>query len=78
VHRLLGVASQEAQRSNYASAAQTAARFFDEAATLARVDIRERANARVALLSYTAQRDEIMALPARAIRRRATASRGCF
>jgi len=62
-HRLLGLASQEAQRSNYASAAQAAARFFDEAATLARAGAFENEQrTRVALLSYTAQRDEIMAL----------------
>lgn len=62
-HRMLGVASQEAQRSNYANAAQAAARFFDECATLARMDAFEKEQrTRVALLSYTAQRDEIMAL----------------
>ncbi|HEX6099555.1 MAG TPA: hypothetical protein VF432_24790 [Thermoanaerobaculia bacterium] len=62
-HRLLGVASQEAQRSNYASAAQAAARFFDEAATLARVDAFENEQrTRVALLAYTSQRDEVMSL----------------
>jgi hypothetical protein len=62
-HRLLGVASQESQRNNYASAAQAAARFFDEAATLARVDaFEEEQRTRVALLAYTAQRDEIMSL----------------
>lgn len=62
-HRALGVASQEAQRSNYASAAEAASRFFDVTATLARTDaFEEEQRTRVALLSYTAQRDEIMAL----------------
>jgi hypothetical protein len=62
-HRLLGVASQEAQRSNYASAAQAAAKYFDEIATIARAGAFEKEQrTRVALLSYAAQRDEIMAL----------------
>jgi hypothetical protein len=63
VHRLLGVASHEAQRGNYPAAAQAAARFFDEAASLARADAFEQEQrTRVALLSYTTQRDEIMGL----------------
>jgi hypothetical protein len=62
-HRLLGVASEEAQRSNYASSAQAAAQFFDQCATLARTDAFEKEpRTRVALLSYTAQRDQVMAL----------------
>lgn len=62
-HRILGVASQEAQRSNYASAAQAASKFFDDTATLARADaFEDEQRTRVALLSYTAQRDEVMAL----------------
>lgn len=62
-HRALGVASQEAQRSNYANAAQAAAAFFDACATLARTDaLEEEQRTRVALLSYTAQRDEVMSL----------------
>lgn len=62
-HRILGVASHEAQRNNYASAAQAAARFFDDTATLARADAFEtEQRTRVALLAYTAQRDEVMAL----------------
>jgi len=62
-HRALGVASHEAQRSNYANAAQAAAVFFDSCATLARTDAFENEQrTRVALLSYTAQRDEVMAL----------------
>jgi uncharacterized protein HemX len=62
-HRALGVASHEAQRNNYASAAQAAAKFFDDTATLARADaFAEEQRTRVALLSYTAQRDEVMAL----------------
>ena len=62
-HRLVGVASEEAQRSNYASAAQAAAQFFDQCATLARTESFEKQpRTRVALLSYTAQRDQVMAL----------------
>lgn len=62
-HRALGVASHEAQRSNYASAAQAAAQFFDQCGTLARTDhFAQEPRTRVALLSYTAQRDEVMAL----------------
>lgn len=62
-HRMLGMASHEAQRSNYASAAQAAAQFFDQSATLARTDaLVNEARTHVALLSYTAQRDEVMAL----------------
>jgi len=62
-HRLLGIASQEAQRSNYASAAQAAAQFFDRCGTLARTETFEKEpRTRVALLSYTAQRDQVMAL----------------
>lgn len=62
-HGLLGVASQEAQRNNYASAAQAAAQFFDQCATLARTEAFDKEpRTRVALLSYTAQRDQVMAL----------------
>ena len=62
-HRALGIAAQEAQRSNYANAAQAAATFFDACATLARTNaFEEEQRTRVALLSYTAQRDEVMAL----------------
>src|ERR1700754_3505987 len=38
-HRMLGVASQEAQRNNYASAAEASARFFDDVATLSRAEV---------------------------------------
>jgi hypothetical protein len=63
VHRLLGMASQTAQRGQYPDAQKFAVQFFDEAATLARTDAFEREQrTRVALLSYTAQRDEIMAM----------------
>lgn len=62
-HRLLGIASHEAFRNDHASAAGAAAQFFDRAAALARVDAFDSdQRTRVALLSYTAQRDEIMAL----------------
>jgi hypothetical protein len=62
-HRTLGVASHEAMRNNYANAAEAAARFFDQCATLARTDaFAKEARTRVALLSYVQQRDEVMAL----------------
>lgn len=62
-HRLLGVASHEAQRNNYASAAQAAARFFDQCAALARTEkFEEEPRTRVALVAYSSRRDEIMAL----------------
>ena len=62
-HRTLGIASHEAMRNNYASAADAAARFFDKCAVLARSDAFEKEpRTRVALLSYTQQRDEVMAL----------------
>ena len=62
LHRRLGVASHEAQRNNYASAAESAARFFDDCATLARTEkFVEDERTRVALLGYIAQRDDIMA-----------------
>lgn len=62
-HRMLAVASHEAQRDNFASAGNAAAQFFDHCATLARSDVfANEPRTRVALLSYTAQRDEVMAL----------------
>lgn len=66
-HRRLGVASQEAQRNNYASAAEAAAQFFDQCATLARThEFADDPRTRVALLGYAAQRDQVMALLAAA------------
>lgn len=67
VHQLLGVASHEAQRSNYASASDAARGFFDQCATLARsgaLDAEPRTQ--TALLGYAAQRDEVMSLLAAA------------
>lgn len=62
-HRLLGVASHEAQRNNYASAGEAAAQFFEQCTALARTEPWEsEPRTRVALLAYAAQRDEIMAL----------------
>jgi len=62
-HRLLGLASHEAQRSNYASAAEAARLFFETSATLARTEtFEDEPRTRVALLGYIAQRDELMAL----------------
>ena len=63
LHRRLGVASHEAQRNNFASAGEAAARFFDDCATLARTEKFEGdERTRVALLGYTGQRDEVMGL----------------
>lgn len=63
LHRLLGVASHEAQRNNYASAAESASRFFDGCASLATTEpFPDEPRTRVALQSYAAQRDEVMAL----------------
>lgn len=62
-HRQLGLASHEAQRSNFASASEAAATFFDQCATLARAEsLAEDSRTQVALLAYTSQRDGLMAL----------------
>lgn len=67
LHRILGVASHEAQRNNYASAAESARAFFDGCAALATTEpFAEEPRTRVALQSYAAQRDEVMALLAAA------------
>lgn len=67
LHRLLGVASHEAQRNNYASAAESAGRFFDGCTSLAATEpFPEDPRTRVALQGYAAQRDEVMALLAAA------------
>ena len=63
LHRQLGVASHEAQRNNFASAGEAASRFFDDCAKLANTEpFTEDARTRIALSSYAAQRDEVMAL----------------
>lgn len=63
LHRLLGVASHEALRNNYGSAGEAAGRFFSECGELAKSDaFSEEPRTRVALESYAAQRDHIMAL----------------
>jgi hypothetical protein len=60
-HELLGVASHEVQRNNFASAAEAAARFFDQCATLARSgDFANEPRTQVALTGYAQQRDEVM------------------
>lgn len=67
LHRELGVASHEAQRNNYGSASESAARFFDACAKLAHTEtFQDDDRTRVALLGYAAQRDEVMALLAAA------------
>lgn len=63
LHRLLGVASHEAQRNNYGSAGEAASRFFTQCAELATSEaFAEEPRTRVALESYAGQRDQIMAL----------------
>ena len=63
LHRELGGASHEAQRNNFASAADAASRFFDDCAKLANTEpFAEEDRTRVALLGYAAQRDQVMAL----------------
>ncbi len=63
LHQLLGLASHEAQRNNYASAAEDARRFFDQCATLARSGMFDaEPRTQTALLGYAAQRDEVMTL----------------
>ena len=67
LHRRLGVASHEAQRNNFASAGEQARIFFNECAALAQAEsFADDPRTRVALESYAAQRDEIMALLAAA------------
>ncbi|HVG24919.1 MAG TPA: hypothetical protein VND45_12240, partial [Thermoanaerobaculia bacterium] len=63
LHRELGVASHEAQRNNFASAADSASRFFDDCAKLANSEpFTGEERTRIALLGYAGQRDEVMAL----------------
>jgi hypothetical protein len=63
LHRQIGLASQEAQRSNFASASESARRFFDDCGSLAGTgEFAKDERTRVALLGYAAQRDEVMAL----------------
>ena len=63
LHRQIGLASHEAQRSNFASAAESARRFFDECGSLASTgEFAKDERTRAALLGYAAQRDEVMAL----------------
>jgi len=63
LHRLLGVASHEAQRNNYGSAGEAAGRFFSECAELATAEqFSEEPRTRVALQAYASQRDQVMAL----------------
>ncbi|HYC88674.1 MAG TPA: hypothetical protein VEO54_05650 [Thermoanaerobaculia bacterium] len=63
LHRDLGLASHEAQRHNFASAAEIAGRFFNDCATLASKEpFSDEPRTKVALTGYASQRDEIMAL----------------
>jgi len=65
LHRRLGMATYEAQRNNFASAAEQARIFFDQCvSTVPFVSAEPRTSA--ALGSYAGQRDEIMTLLAAA------------
>lgn len=66
-HRRLGVASHEAQRNNYASAAEAARQFFGECAVIAQTEaFKDEPRTLVALQRYAEQRDPVMALLAAA------------
>jgi hypothetical protein len=66
-HDALGKASVESQRNNYASAAEAARRFFDQASSLAQLPVfAAEPRTQTALLVYAAQRDEVLALLAAA------------
>lgn len=61
LHRRLGVAAEEAQRNNFASAAEAAREFFDGCATLVQSEtFADEPRTRTALTAYAAARDEIM------------------
>lgn len=67
LHDSLGQAALEAQRNNYANASIAAVTFFDDCAAIARTNALEaEPRTQTALLGYTAQRDQIMALIANA------------
>ncbi len=66
-HRRLGVASHEAQRNNYASAAEAARQFFGECAAIAQTEaFTDEPRTLVALQRYAEQRDPVMAMLAAA------------
>lgn len=61
LHRLLGVASHEAQRNNYANAADAARQFFDGCrSTIHEYDFHDMPRTRLALSSYGSQGDVIL------------------
>lgn len=61
LHRLIGVASHEAQRNNYGVAADAAARFFQGCrATLADFRLTDRPRTRIALQGYAQSGDAIL------------------
>lgn len=67
LHRKLGVASHEAQRNNYASAATAANEFFDGARALARDEsFADEPRTRGAIAAYASYDDEISAMLANA------------
>jgi len=61
LHRRIGVAAEEAQRNNFASAAAAARAFFDGCGGLAQTEpFTNQPRTRNAIVGYAAQRDEIM------------------
>ena len=61
LHRQLGLAALEAQRMNYASAAQAASRFFDGARRLADAGVfPKQPRTQMAIGAYAAARDMVM------------------
>jgi hypothetical protein len=67
LHRKLGVASQEAQRNNYASAAAAANEFFDGCRALVRDDpFDDEPRTRGAIAAYASYDDEISVMLATA------------
>lgn len=60
IHRDLGVAALEAQRSNFANAQAAAAAFFDGCSRLAQTEaFAKEPRTRVALAAYASARDEV-------------------
>ena len=61
LHRQIGVASEEAQRNNFANAATAASAFFDGCGSvLASYPLEDRQRTRIALSAYAGQREVIM------------------
>ena len=60
LHRRLGVAAEEAQRNNYATATAAAREFFDGCSAVAQSgSLASQPRTQIAIAAYAAQRDEI-------------------